>query len=49
MINLSIVTLEKATDNYYIAGCKDSELLKLIMVANAIFDLVKAELSIRQG
>jgi len=49
MINLSIVTLEKATDNNFIAGCTDSELLKLIMVANTIFDLAKAELSIRQG
>jgi|GEM_PF-3838121 len=49
MINLSIVTLEKATDANYVAGCTDAELLKLISIANTIFDLAKAELSIRQG
>lgn len=47
MIDLSIITLEKATDPSYITGCTDSELIKLIMIANTIFDLANAELKTR--
>jgi hypothetical protein len=47
MIDLSIITLEKVVDPNYIAGCTDDELIKLLSIANTIFDLAKNELNMR--
>jgi hypothetical protein len=47
MIDLSIITLEKVIDSNYIAGCTDSELIKLLSIANTIFDLANNELKMR--
>jgi aconitase A len=44
MIDTSIVTLEKAIDINYIVSCTDSELIKLMSIANIIYDLTKHEL-----
>lgn len=48
IINLSTTTLENVTDPNYVVGCTDAELIKLIAVANTIFDLANNELKTRK-